>query len=245
MIYHRHDFEAGHKHPMSHLFIDTRHDHGHAARLHAPPADQHAHAASPQGEPGHAPAADGPGGLFGGQGAGGGDLAHLLGQLPLSGGGIAVIPVDHLTINNNQLIENHLTENTSIVFNAAPGGTVDVGGNVNALSAQQLEVQSVSSSHAGGSELGWSDAAWGEAGGFEAVLFGHLPGAAGGPLVIMPVDHPTINNNTLVQNFEVENTNVVFNAAAGGTVDVGGDVNALGSQTGEIEHHAHDPSFLA
>jgi hypothetical protein len=249
------DRDTGHVHrhapPLTHHHHPAHHAKAHHLQAHHPEAHAQAHAVH------HAPSpesADHPGGHPSGgpesDGAshGDSDFAHLLGHLPDFGGGIAIIPIDHLTINNTTLIENHLTENNSIVFNAAPGGTVDVGGDVSALSAQQLDVHSVSASHAAGSELGWSDAAWGEAGGFEAVLFGHMPGLGGtgpGPLVIMPIDHLTINNTTLIQNFETQNTNVVFNAAAGGTVDVGGDVSALSSQVGDISHQPHDPSFIA
>jgi hypothetical protein len=257
---HRHQsFAAGHRHHHHH---HHHHHHPHHHQDAHAPRDAGPHPLTP---PAHADQhADGPSHVdashltaIDSHGAGGGapnhypgfdagDLDQLFGHVPQLAGGIVVMPVDHLTINNNQFIENHLTENNSIVFNAAPGGTVDVGGDVSALSAQHLDVQGLSTSHASGSELGWGDAAWGEAGGFEAVLFGHMPGLGGagpGPLVIMPVDHLTINNNSFVQNFETENTNIVFNAAAGGTVDVGGDVNALSSQTGEIGHQPHDALF--
>ena len=187
-----------------------------------------------------------------------GDVGHLQQLLGPYGAGspTLVIPIEHLEINNNTLIQNHLTENTNVIFNAADGGSVDVGGNVNALSfgTSQIVVDQVQ--QFGGScaaaELGWGENAWGEAGGFEAVLFGHLPaealpaGYGPSPLVIIPIEHLEINNNTIVQNTQVENTNILFNASHGGDIGVGGDVNALSSQQSLIalEQPSFDPSLL-
>jgi hypothetical protein len=168
-----------------------------------------------------------------------------------SGTPIVVMPIDHLEINNNTLIENNLTENTNVVFNAADGGTVDVGGDVNALTfgSSQISLDQMhlaDSSHSTGADLGWGEGAFGEAGGYDAVLYGQVPasdyhGAGPAPFVIMPIDHLEINNNTLVQNTQVENTNLFFNAGQGGTIDVDGNVNALSSQQALIDpsgsHH--------
>lgn len=73
--------------------------------------------------------------------------------------------------------------------------------------------------------------------GLDAILFGHLDGGglhAGfgpGSLVVIPIEHLEINQNTLIQN-----TNILFDAHGGGSVSVGGDVTAISSQTGLIDH---------
>ena len=56
----------------------------------------------------------------------------------------------------------------------------------------------------------------------------------------MPIEELNVTNNTVVQNTQVETTNVLFNAEDGGTIDVGGNVNALSQQQAQIEpaHHA-------
>jgi hypothetical protein len=85
-----------------------------------------------------------------------------------------------------------------------------------------------------GAELGW-DHAFAEAGGFEALLTGHLsggslPGAAASPLSLTLIDDLDIDFNTLIQNTLVQNTQIVFEAAQGGSIEVGGDVSAISSQ---------------
>lgn len=85
------------------------------------------------------------------------------------------------------------------------------------------------SSHQAGAELGWGDAAWGEAGGFDAVLIGHLigelAGSGLGPIVVIPIEHLEINNIT-----QVETTQILLNASNGGSIQIGGAVNAEASQ---------------
>lgn len=88
--------------------------------------------------------------------------------------------------------------------------------------------------------LGWDFAAWGEAGGFDAVLVGHLAealggAAGGGTIIIVPIEHLEINSIT-----QIENTEVFLNAANGGSISVGGSVNALGNQSlaDTVDDHA-------
>jgi hypothetical protein len=93
-------------------------------------------------------------------------------------------------------------------------------------------------SHDGGN-LGWGDTAWDDAGGFEAVLFGHLSnslGADGGssPIIVFAIEDLDVTFNTLNQITQVQNTLVFLNASDGGTIDVGGDVNASGFQSAGI-----------
>jgi hypothetical protein len=92
--------------------------------------------------------------------------------------------------------------------------------------------------HEGGN-LGWDAAAWDDAGGFEAVLSGHLPnslGHAGGfpPIIVFAIEDLDVNFNTLNQITQIQNTLVFLNASNGGTIDVGGDVNASGFQSAGI-----------
>ncbi len=48
-----------------------------------------------------------------------------------------IISIEDLDINLNLLVQNTLIENTQIVFDAAHGGSIDVGGDVTAISSQQ------------------------------------------------------------------------------------------------------------
>jgi hypothetical protein len=147
-------------------------------------------------------------------------ISGLTGAIPFGG---------NLEVNNNSFIQNTAIDNTSILLNAMNGGTVDIGGNVDALSSQQVA----------NLFQGMTDAS--HTGGGETALLGQMNGGflpAGSSIVIVPIDHLEINNNTYVQNTLVENTQIGFNAANGGTIDVGGSVNALGSQALVAPHDA-------
>lgn len=90
-----------------------------------------------------------------------------------------------------------------------------------------------------GENLGWDAAAWDDAGGFEAVLLGHLSdtlGSAGGfpPIIVFAIEDLDVEFNTLNQITQVQNTLVFLNASNGGTIDVGGDVNAGNFQSAGI-----------
>ena len=93
--------------------------------------------------------------------------------------------------------------------------------------------------HDGGS-LGWDAAAWADAGGFDAVLSGHLPsslGSAGAmpPIIVFAIDNLDVEFNTLFQTTQIQNTLVFLNAVNGGSIDVGGDVSAIGFQSASTE----------
>ncbi len=181
------------------------------------------------------------------------DLGDLLGNLAGFGGHgfgdlggpVFVIPVEHLQINNNTFIQNNLTENNTLVFNAADGGHLDVGGDVNALALGSSHVVVDEFHQAGGpADAGFGGSGFfgggGGAGGFDAVLVGHLPEQAGSgasPLVIIPIEHLEVNNNTFVQNTQTENNTLVFNAGNGGTIGVDGDINAIANQQALVDHH--------
>jgi hypothetical protein len=139
----------------------------------------------------------------------------------LIGGLHGAVPVGgNLEINNNTFLQNTATDNTSIVFNAENGGRVDVAGNVTAMPVQQIESEFQGM---GGNSHSSESGMLGQFGG------GFFP-SSGGAIVIVPVDHLEINNNTYVQNTLVENTLLDLNASNGGTIDIGGNVSALGSQ---------------
>lgn len=77
--------------------------------------------------------------------------------------------------------------------------------------------------HGGG--LGWGPAAWGEAGGFEHVLAGGLGGS--------------LADATSAQNHVTNTTNIIFEATNGGTIDVGGNVEALANQAAALIGNGH------
>jgi hypothetical protein len=156
------------------------------------------------------------------------------------GAPLVVIPIEHLEVNNNTLIQNHSEANTNVLVNAGDGGHVGIGGSVLALGTSDSVIvdHAVTGPQAGGSgdllhELGLD-----RAGDFDQ-LFAAAHGGCGhggAPIVVIPIDHLTVNNNTLIQNTQVENTNVVLDAHGGGSINVGGDVSAHSTQHSYIEH---------
>ena len=96
--------------------------------------------------------------------------------------------------------------------------------------------------HDGGG-LGWGEDAWNDAGGFESVLFGHLSnsmGSAGGfpPIIVFAIDDLNVEFNTLIQTTQIQNTLALLNASNGGSIDVGGDITAIGLQSASTENFA-------
>lgn len=94
-----------------------------------------------------------------------------------------------------------------------------------------------------GANLGWGDAAWDDAGGFESVLWGHLAnnfGPAGGspPVIVFAIDDLNVEFNTLIQITQIQNTLALLNASNGGSIDVGGDITAIGLQSASAENFA-------
>jgi hypothetical protein len=168
-------------------------------------------------------------------------------------GGFEAVLIGHLNgifsgagfpeINYNTLVQNTLVDSSSVLFNTGNGGSIDVGGNVNALSSQMLDnlFHPTGDGNLNGGESGFGNSANGT-GGFEtAQLGGGMPSSGADPIVIVPIEHLDINFNTITQNTLVDNTQVVFNAANGGNIDVGGNVNALGSQQALLDHSSTPP----
>jgi hypothetical protein len=184
-----------------------------------------------------------------------GELAH--------GGPVVVVPIDHLVINNNTLIQNDVTQVTNLLLDTGPGGSIDIGGNVDAISHQTTAIFS-DQSHGFGNgtttdfglgqalfgdgtgEHGLTGVGLGGSGGLDAVFFGHLPTADGSPspLVIIPIENLEINNNTVLQNTATEVTNLALNAGAGGAIHIGGNVDAVSDQQTLIAAQDHGAGLL-
>jgi hypothetical protein len=101
-----------------------------------------------------------------------------------------------------------------------------------------------------GDELGWDDASWDDAGGFAAVLAGHLPpgaldaGGDHGPVIVFINDLDIDLFNIINQNTIVQNTDISFDASNGGSIDVGGDLNAIAGQQALLTEGGGDLSHL-
>jgi hypothetical protein len=168
----------------------------------------------------------------------GGFESALVDHLPA---GIPVLyaPVDHLDMHNT-FVENNVSNINNMLFTTGSGGSIEVGGDLNAISDQSAQVTSAGNSGGGGLMPGfelfytgnpYADSNWADPFGPEAVLFGHLPahdGAGPGPIVVMPI-HDIDIDNTFIQNNVVQTNNMVFDAH-GGTIDIHGDLNAVSSQ---------------
>ncbi len=83
------------------------------------------------------------------------------------------------------------------------------------------------------------------------MLSGHLSdgfdhAGAMPPIFVFVIDHLDVQFNTLIQTTQIENTLVFLNATDGGSIDVGGDVNAIGLQSASTDQFTvipHDPVF--
>lgn len=100
-----------------------------------------------------------------------------------------------------------------------------------------------------GDELGWNDASFDDAGGFAAVLAGHLPadafaGGDHGPVIFFINDLDVDLFNIINQNTIIQNTDISFDASNGGSIDVGGDLNAVAGQQAFLTEGASDLSHL-
>jgi hypothetical protein len=174
----------------------------------------------------------------------GGFESALADHLP-SGVPLLYAPVDHLDVHNT-FVENNVSQNSNILFAAGQGGSIEVGGDLNAITDQSFAQHG--SADGGGSGPGfelfltgnpYADSGWADAFGPEAVLFGHLPAQEGGgpgPIVVMPI-HDLDMENTFIQNNIVQTHNVVLDAR-GGSIDIGGDLDVISSQHVLTDGHA-------
>jgi hypothetical protein len=220
----------------------------------APPVQQVPLNDQPQPQDGHAPpiaelavfAPDLPPAPEAGGGLGWTDLAwaeaggfeavlagHAGGGLPPAAiPATAEVTIEHAVVNLVTLVQNTLIQNTQIIFNAGEGASFDIDGDISAVSAQQVVTAS-----AGGFEDDAFEAAF-----RDFLADGLLPGGAtdGGGLAI---SHLEFNAVSLTQNVLVQQTEIIFNAGAGATFDIDGDVTAASSQAalaldGHLPPHA-------
>ena len=66
------------------------------------------------------------------------------------------------------------------------------------------------------------------------------------PIIIFAIDNFNVEFNTVFQITQIQNTLAVLNAINGGSIDVGGDVSALGFQSASTEQllgSLHNPIF--
>jgi hypothetical protein len=72
------------------------------------------------------------------------------------------------------------------------------------------------------------------------MLLGHLSDTfapAGGfpPIIVFAIDDLDVEFNSLIQTTQIQNTLVFLNASDGGSIDIGGDVNANSFQSASAE----------
>jgi hypothetical protein len=65
-------------------------------------------------------------------------------------------------------------------------------------------------------------------------------GSAGGfaPIIVFAIEDLDVEFNTLIQTTQIQNTLLLLNASNGGSIDVGGDLNAIGLQSASVEQSA-------
>lgn len=95
-----------------------------------------------------------------------------------------------------------------------------------------------------GADLGWSDDDLQDAGALPELL-GQLLQGGGDGMVNLFLDVETLDVDifNIVQNTLMQTTEILFDASNGGSIDVGGDVTALGSQTAMVDDFDGLPFF--
>ncbi|MDR3470804.1 MAG: hypothetical protein P4M09_03805 [Devosia sp.] len=176
------------------------------------------------------PPADHSGGLGWGATAWGeaGGFEHVL------GGGMAgpqsAGPIDHLAAD--EPVQTHVANAVNITFDTGPGGTLDVGGNVEAVGNQSTALDAVSSHDSGGlphnTQVEITDIIFNVASGGTIDVGGNVE-ALGNQSAALNAGQ-SHDFNGFLHNTQVETTDIIFNVASGGTIDVGGNVEALGNQ---------------
>ncbi len=157
-----------------------------------------------------------------------GGFEHVL------GGGMAgpqaVGPIHHLAAGDDASGQTHAANTANVTFDTGPGGTLDVGGNVEAIGDQST----AASSHDFGGSLHNTQVETTD------IIFNVASGGAidvGGNVEALGNQSTTLNAGQshgydgFLHNAQVETTDIIFNVASGGTIDVGGNVEALGNQS--------------
>ncbi|SON57813.1 hypothetical protein HDIA_4272 [Hartmannibacter diazotrophicus] len=87
-----------------------------------------------------------------------------------------------------------------------------------------------------GDELGWSDGDLRDAGALQGMIGQLLHGGDEGAVnLFLDIEHLDVDIFNIVQNTLVQTTEIVFDASDGGSIDVGGDVTAIGTQTALVD----------
>ena len=58
------------------------------------------------------------------------------------------------------------------------------------------------------------------------------------PVIVFAIDDLNVEFNTLIQTTQIQNTLALLNASNGGSIDVGGDITAIGLQSASTENFA-------
>jgi hypothetical protein len=174
-----------------------------------------------------------------------GGFEHVL------GGGLTgpagVDPIDHFGGSSGFATLNHVSETVNIIFEVGAGGTIEVGGNVEALANQMTALGAPGSGH-GGDLLHNVQ--------FETtnIIFNAANGGTievGGNVESLGSQSSSLTGGqshdfaSFLHNAQVETTNIIFNAANGGAIEVGGNVEALSSQQSHIDSHVGSVAHLA
>lgn len=166
-----------------------------------------------------------------------GGFEHVLGGG--LAGPLAISLIDHLASNDSSA-HNFLTETTNILFDVSPGGTINIGGNVEALAFQSMALNATQSHDSGGflhnAQIETTN-----------IIFNVATGGTidvGGSVEGLSSQFTTLNatqshdGGGFLHNTVVETTNIIFNVANGGVIDVGGNVEAASAQQIHVEPHA-------
>ena len=138
--------------------------------------------------------------------------------------------------------QNHVAETTSVLFETTPGGTIDVGGNVEALGSQSTALNASQSHDTGGflhsMQVETTNIIFDVASGGTIDIGGSVE-ALGSQTAALNASQSHAGG--FLHNMQVETTNIIFDVASGGSIDIGGNVEALGNQSTALNaSQSHD-----
>ncbi|PPQ37216.1 hypothetical protein SAMN06265338_11469 [Rhodoblastus acidophilus] len=194
---------------------------------------RHDHWHAHEGRHAHAPADHG-GGLGWGHAAWSeaGGFAHVL------GGGQAETFADHDAGAGFAGVSNA----TSVLFNAAPGGAIGVGGNVETVGFQSVDggfSSHDSASFAHGAQVETTSIIFNVASGGTLDVGGSVEALSSQSSLF----GASSSHDYGLSHPQSEATSIVFNVASGGAIHIGGDVEALAQQSfvsaqaADLAHH--------